>query len=97
VKEYDVLCFNDVEGYEKKHVYREKCNGGGIVVFFRKWLSQYVKIVKCVADCMIWFKFDKCIMPNKFKRRDNSTYTFTKSGVVYLVSATPPKQLIGFL
>jgi hypothetical protein len=32
--------------------------------FFRKWLSQYVEIVKCVADCMIWFKFDKCIMPN---------------------------------
>jgi hypothetical protein len=25
----------------------------------------------------------------KFRRRDNSTYTFTKSGVVYLVSATP--------
>jgi hypothetical protein len=48
---------------KKKHVYREKCNGG-IVVFFRKWLSQYVEIVKCVADCMIWFKFDKCIMPN---------------------------------
>ena len=44
VKEYDVLCFNecwvkypddfDIEGYEKKHVHREKCNGGGIVVFF---------------------------------------------------------------
>jgi uncharacterized OB-fold protein len=35
----------------------------------------------------------------KFKRRDNSTYTFTKRGVVYmyLVSATPPKPLIGFL
>jgi hypothetical protein len=32
----------------------------------------------------------------KFKRRDNSTYTFTKMGVVYLVSATPPKPLIGF-
>jgi hypothetical protein len=32
----------------------------------------------------------------KFKRGDNSTYTFTKRGVVYLVSATP-KQLIGFL
>jgi hypothetical protein len=28
-------------------------NGGGIVVFFRKWLNQYVEIVKCVADCMI--------------------------------------------
>jgi hypothetical protein len=33
-----------------------------------------------------------------FKRRDkdNSTYAFTKRGV-YLVSATPPKPLIGFL
>jgi hypothetical protein len=26
----------------------------------------------------------------KFRRGDNSTYTFTKRGVVYLVSATPP-------
>jgi hypothetical protein len=33
----------------------------------------------------------------KFGRRDNSTYTFRKRGVVYLVSATPPKPLIGFL
>jgi hypothetical protein len=33
----------------------------------------------------------------KFKRRDNSTYPFTKRRVVYLVSATPPKPLIGFL
>ena len=33
----------------------------------------------------------------KFKRRDNLTYTFTKRGVMYLVSATPPKPLIGFL
>jgi hypothetical protein len=35
----------------------------------------------------------------KFKRRDNSTYTFTKRGGegMYLVSATPPKRLIGFL
>jgi hypothetical protein len=33
----------------------------------------------------------------KFKRGDNSTYTFTKRGGVYLVSATPPKRLIGFL
>jgi hypothetical protein len=31
------------------------------------------------------------------RRGDNSTYTFTKRGVVYLVSATPPKPLIGFL
>ena len=33
----------------------------------------------------------------KFGRGDNSTCTFTKRGVVYLVSTTPPKQLIGFL
>jgi hypothetical protein len=33
----------------------------------------------------------------KFKRGDNSTYTFTKRGVMYLVFATPPKRLIGFL
>jgi hypothetical protein len=30
----------------------------------------------------------------KFKRSDNSTYTFTKMGIVYLVSATPTKLLI---
>jgi hypothetical protein len=33
----------------------------------------------------------------KFRRGDNSTYTFRKRGVVYLVNATPPKWLIGFL
>jgi hypothetical protein len=33
----------------------------------------------------------------KFKRGDNSTYTFTKRGDVYLVSATPPKRLIEVL
>jgi hypothetical protein len=33
----------------------------------------------------------------KFKMGDNSTHTFMKRGVVYLVSTTPPKQLIGVL
>jgi hypothetical protein len=33
----------------------------------------------------------------KFKRGDNSTYTFTKRGSMYLVSATPTKLLIEFL
>ena len=35
----------------------------------------------------------------KFRRGDNSTYTFTftKRGVVYLVSTTTPKLLIEFL
>jgi hypothetical protein len=33
----------------------------------------------------------------KFKRGDNSTYTFTKRGSMYLVSASPTKLLIEFL
>ena len=33
----------------------------------------------------------------KFKRGDNSTYTLTKRGGMYLVSATPTKLLIDFL
>jgi hypothetical protein len=34
----------------------------------------------------------------KFKREDNSAYTFTKrGGGMYLVSATPTKLLIEFL
>jgi hypothetical protein len=33
----------------------------------------------------------------KFSRGDNSTYTFTKRGVVYFVSATPTKLFIEFL
>jgi hypothetical protein len=35
----------------------------------------------------------------KCKRGYNSTYTFTKKGGrgMYLVRATPPKRLIGFL
>jgi hypothetical protein len=33
----------------------------------------------------------------KFKRGDNSTYTFMKRGGMYLVSTTPTKLLIEFL
>jgi hypothetical protein len=33
----------------------------------------------------------------KFRRGGNSTYTFRKRGVVYLVSANPPNWLIGVL
>jgi hypothetical protein len=33
----------------------------------------------------------------KFKRGENSTYTFMKRGGMYLVSATPTKLLIDFL
>jgi hypothetical protein len=33
----------------------------------------------------------------KIKRRDNSTYTFTKRGGMYLVSTTPTKLLIAYI
>jgi hypothetical protein len=33
----------------------------------------------------------------KFKRGDNSTYTFTNRGGMYLVNATPTKLLIELL
>jgi hypothetical protein len=35
--------------------------------FLENGLSQYVEIVKCVADCMIWFKFDKWVIFKKMK------------------------------
>jgi hypothetical protein len=34
---------------------------------------------------------------SKFKRGDNSTYSFRKRGSMYLVSANPTKLLIEFL
>ena len=74
LREYDVLCLSecwvkcpnnfDLSGYEKKHVFREKCNGGGVVLFYKKCLSQYIEIIKECADSMIWFKFDKSLMLN---------------------------------
>jgi hypothetical protein len=59
-------CPNDIKlsGYEKKHIFQENCNGGGVVVFYGKWLSQYIKFVTCCADSMIWYTFDKSIMLN---------------------------------
>jgi Pyruvate/2-oxoacid:ferredoxin oxidoreductase delta subunit len=64
--EYDMLCFNecwvkcpddfDIEGYEKKHVYREKCNGGGIVC---KKVFRYFKLI-CVIDPAI-IKFNQVL------------------------------------
>ena len=74
INKYDILCLNecwvkcstdfDLPSYEKKYLFREKCNGGGVVVFYKKWLVPYIEIVKCCVDCMIWFKIDKSIMPN---------------------------------
>jgi hypothetical protein len=60
VHDYDVLCLSEcwvkcpndfkLSGYEKKHIFREKCNGGVVVVFYRKCLSQYIKFVACCSD-----------------------------------------------
>jgi hypothetical protein len=47
-------------------------------------------VVHNLQMCMKEYRF--CL---KFRRGDNSTYTFMKREVVYLVSATPPKWLIG--
>ena len=59
------------------------------LLFFMK---LYTLVVHNLQMCMK--EYGCC---PKFKRGDNSTCTFTKRGGVYLVSATPPKPLIGFL
>jgi hypothetical protein len=56
------------------------------------FLWNFTVVVHNLQMCM---KEYRCCL--KFRRGDNSTYTFTKRGVMYLVSATPPKRLIGFL
>ena len=55
-------------------------------------MKLYTVVVHNLQMCM---KEYRCCL--KFRRGDNSTYTFTKRGAVYLVSATPPKLLIEFL
>jgi hypothetical protein len=55
-------------------------------------MKLYTVVVHNLQMCM---KEYRCCP--KFRRGDNSTFTFMKRGVVYLVSATPPKRLIGVL
>jgi hypothetical protein len=52
-------------------------------------MKLYTIVVQNLQMCM---KEYCCCL--KLRRGDTSTYTFTKRGVVYLVSATPPKRLI---
>ena len=47
-----------------------------------------------VHNLQIFMKEYGCCL--KFRRGDNSTYTFTKRGGMYLASATPTKLLIIF-
>ena len=56
VCENDIICFNEcwvkcpkefeLHGYEKKYGSRKKCNGGGVIVFYKKWLNPYFVIMK---------------------------------------------------
>jgi hypothetical protein len=55
-------------------------------------MKLYTVVVHNLQMCMK--EYWSCL---KFRRGDNSTYTFTKRRVMYLVSVTPPKRLIGFL
>ena len=55
-------------------------------------MKLYTVVVHYLQMCMK--EYGCC---PKFKRGDDSTYTFTKRGGMYLVSATPTKQLIEFL
>jgi hypothetical protein len=55
-------------------------------------MKLYTSVVHILQMCMK--EYGCC--PN-FKRGDDSTYTFKKRGVVYLVTPTPPKLLIEFL
>ena len=57
-------------------------------------MKFYTFVVHYLQMCMKEYGCSR-----KFKRRDNSTYTFTKrgGGGMYLVSATPPKRPIGYL
>jgi hypothetical protein len=56
-------------------------------------MKLYTVVVHNLQMCMKEYGYCP-----KFERGDNSTYTFTKrGGGMYLVSATPPKRLIGFL
>jgi hypothetical protein len=56
------------------------------------FVKLYTVVVHYLQMCMK--EYGCC---PKFGRGDNSTYTFMKRGVVYLVSATHPKRLIGVL
>ena len=51
MREYDVLCLSEcwvkcpndfsLSGYEKKYLFREKCNGGVVVILYKMFISIY--------------------------------------------------------
>jgi hypothetical protein len=46
----------------KKYVHMQKCNGAGVIVFYKKWLNPHIEILNCCADSMIWIKISNAIM-----------------------------------
>jgi hypothetical protein len=68
---------------------------GGAQLLLNCFLDFYETFTVVVHNLQMCMKGYLCCL--KLSRGDNSTYTFTKRGVMYLVSTTPPKRLIGFL
>ena len=72
VVDSDIICFEEcwvkcpkeyeLDGYCTKYVHRQKSNGGGVIVFYKKWLNPHIEILNCCADSMIWNKISNDIM-----------------------------------
>ena len=46
-----------IDGYCKKNMCTGKSvMGGGVIVFYKKWLNPHIEILDCCADSMIWIK-----------------------------------------
>ena len=90
---YDILFFYEcwvkypevleLEGFDKKCVYREKCNGGGIAIFYKKWLSPYIEFLNCSVDSIIWFKIKKDLLYDNKDMYICATYVPPDKNVFY--------------
>lgn len=50
----------NVEGFcEPIILYRKKMRDGGITLFFKEWLKNYIHIEKTCADTYMWVRLDK--------------------------------------
>ena len=50
----------NIEGFcEPIILCRKKMRGGGIVLFFKEWLKNYICVEKTCADTYMWIKLDK--------------------------------------
>lgn len=49
----------DLPGLKVNYFPRTKCKGGGLVLFYKEYLAQYISLVKVTHDSLIWIKLDK--------------------------------------